>query len=111
MVEGLYPPDVMGTKGYIAPEVLSTVHLPIDDPARKHPNARTDQHALAVLIYQYLLLRHPLDGPEDPAARTAEDQELLSYGSEALFCEHPFDDTEPTRVRRLRTLLQARALS
>jgi Protein kinase domain len=93
VVENLYPPDVLGTKGYIAPEVLSTVHLPMDDPARKHANARTDQHALAVLIYQYLLLRHPLDGRKIPAASSAEEQELLSYGSEALFCEHPHDVT------------------
>ena len=92
VVEGLFPPDVAGTKGYIAPEVLSTAHLPIRDPQRKHPNARTDLHALAVLLYQYLLRRHPLDGKRiPPQAKTAEEQELLSYGSEALFCEHPTD--------------------
>jgi serine/threonine protein kinase len=91
VVEGLYPPDVLGTKGYIAPEVLSTLHLPLNDPQRKHPNARTDQHALAVLIYQYLLRRHPLDGKKIPNARTAEEQDLLSYGSQALFTEHPTD--------------------
>ncbi len=92
VVEGLFPPDVMGTKGYIAPEVLSTAHLAIRDPQRKHPNARTDLHALAVLLYQYLLRRHPLDGKRiPPQAKTAEEQELLSYGSEAIFTEHPTD--------------------
>ncbi len=92
VVEGLFPPDVMGTKGYIAPEVLSTAHLPIHDPQRKHPNARTDLHALAVLLYQYLLRRHPLDGKRiPPQAKTAEEQELLSYGSEAIFSENPTD--------------------
>ncbi len=91
VVEGLFPPDVVGTKGYIAPEVLSTLHLPLKDPQRKHPNARTDQHALAVLIYQYLLRRHPLDGRKIPPAQTAEEQDLLAYGSQALFCEHPTD--------------------
>jgi serine/threonine protein kinase len=89
VVEGLYPPDVAGTKGYIAPEVLSTLHLPVTDPQRKHANPRTDLHALAVLAYQYLLLRHPLDGRRVPNAQSAEEQELLSYGKEALFCEHP----------------------
>jgi serine/threonine protein kinase len=89
VVEGLYPPDVAGTKGYIAPEVLSTLDLPLRDPLRKHPNARTDLHALPVLIYQYLLLRHPLDGRRVPNARSAEEQELLSYGKESLYCEHP----------------------
>jgi serine/threonine protein kinase len=91
VVEGLYPPDVAGTKGYIAPEVLSTLHLPLRDPQRKHPNARTDLHALAVLVYQYLLLRHPLDGRRVPNATSAEEQEVLSYGREALYCEHPRD--------------------
>jgi serine/threonine protein kinase len=91
VVEGLFPPDVLGTKGYIAPEVLSTIHLPLTDPTRKHPSARTDQHALAVLIYQYLLRRHPLDGRKIPPAKTAEEQEHLSYGSQSLFCEHPTD--------------------
>jgi serine/threonine protein kinase len=89
VVEGLFPPDVAGTRGYIAPEVLATLHLPANDPQRKYPNARTDLHALAVLLYQYLLLRHPLDGRRIPWASSAEEQEILSYGKEALFCEHP----------------------
>ncbi len=89
VVDGLFPPDVAGTRGYIAPEVLSTLHLPSRDPQRNSPNARTDLHALAVLIYQYLLRRHPLEGKRIPNATTAEEQDLLTYGKEALFCEHP----------------------
>src|SRR5712692_9908197 len=80
VVEGLFPPDVAGTKGYIAPEVISSFHLPLNDPNRRFPNVRTDAHALPVLIYQYLLLRHPLDGKRIPNADTAEAQEALSYG-------------------------------
>jgi hypothetical protein len=99
VVEGLFPPDVIGTKGYIAPEVLSTVQLPINDPQRKHPNARTDLHALAVLLYQYLLRRHPLDGKRIPNAKTAEEQELLSYGKEALFSENPSDPSNRPEER------------
>ena len=96
VVPGVFPPDVLGTKGYIAPEVLKTIHLPTDNPGRKHPDVRTDQHALAVLVYQYLLRRHPLEGRRIPPARTAEEQDLLSYGSQALFCEHPQDaDNRP----------------
>lgn len=91
VVPGLYPPDVLGTKGYIAPEVLSTVNLPLKDPKRKHPSARTDEHALAVLIYQYLLRRHPLSGKRIPKANSAEEQEFLSYGPQAIYCEHPQD--------------------
>jgi len=91
VVEGLFPPDVLGTRGYIAPEVLSTVHLPVHDPKRMAPNEKTDQHALAVLIYQYLLLRHPLEGSKIPPVQTAEEQEMLAFGSQAIFCEHPND--------------------
>lgn len=93
VVEGLFPPDVLGTKGYIAPEVLSTIQLDLKDPKRKHPNARTDQHALAVLFYWFLLGRHPLDGRKIPPANTAEEQDMLAYGSQAIFCEHPGDSS------------------
>src|SRR5258708_4112234 len=55
VVEGLFPPDVAGTKGYIAPEVISTFQLPMNDPNRRFPHSRTDLHALAALTYQYLL--------------------------------------------------------
>lgn len=91
VVPGLFPPDVLGTRGYIAPEVLSTIHLPLDNPQRKHPSAVTDQHALAVLLYQYLLNRHPLEGPKTHKANSAEEQERLEMGSKALFIEHPTD--------------------
>jgi serine/threonine protein kinase len=91
VVPGLFPPDVVGTPGYIAPEVVSTLHLPLKDPRRKHPSTATDLHALPVLIYQYLLLRHPLEGRKIHKAATAEGQELLQFGSQALFCENPTD--------------------
>lgn len=91
VVPGLFPPDVLGTRGYIAPEVLTTIHLSINDSQRQHPCAATDQHALAVLIYQYLLRRHPLEGPKVHPAQSAEEQERLEMGSQALFIEHPTD--------------------
>jgi hypothetical protein len=91
VVEGLYPPDVLGTKGYIAPEVLTTMHLARSDPGRRFPSVSTDRYALAVLIYQYLLHRHPLDGRKVPTGNTGEEQEVNSLGAQALFCEHPTD--------------------
>jgi serine/threonine protein kinase len=93
VVPGLFPPDVVGTRGYIAPEVVSSLHLPLKDPKRKHPNTGTDLHALPVLIYQYLLLRHPLEGRKIPKAASGEEQDLLTFGSQALFCEHPSDNS------------------
>jgi serine/threonine protein kinase len=91
VVPQLYAPDVLGTRGYIAPEVLATLHLPLNDPKRQHPSALTDQHALAVLIYQYLLGRHPLEGPKVNSTISAEEDDFLSMGAKALFIEHPSD--------------------
>src|SRR5262249_3390183 len=90
VVPGLFAPDVLGTPGYIAPEVLATQNLDMNDSRRKLPSNFTDQHALAVLIYEYLLRRHPLRGPK-VNGNTAEEDELLSMGTSALFIEHPTD--------------------
>lgn len=91
VVPGLFPPDVLGTTGYIAPEVLATVGLALNDPKRKHPCVATDQHALPVLFYEYLLFRHPLKGPKVNSTVSAEEDDLLSFGAKALFVEHPSD--------------------
>jgi serine/threonine protein kinase len=90
VVPGLYPPDVIGTADFIAPEVLATKHLELRDPSRKHANRTTDLHALAVMIYMYLLYRHPLKGGKVNSLDTEQD-DLLSMGEKALFIEHPAD--------------------
>ena len=54
VVPGKYPPDVVGTPDFIAPEVLKTRSLQKNDPQKELPNIKTDRHALAVLIYMYL---------------------------------------------------------
>jgi len=97
-----FPPEVVGTPDFVAPEVVATQHLRLGDPRRKLPSIQTDLHALAVLIYMYLLLRHPLKGrkihdPEDSARDDA-----LSMGRHALWVEHPGDAsnrTNPTHAR------------
>ncbi|MBM3266382.1 MAG: serine/threonine protein kinase [Candidatus Sericytochromatia bacterium] len=96
VVPKLYPPLVLGTKGYIAPEVLATSRLAMDDPRRRHPSILTDQHALAVLLYEYLLRRHPLAGKKVHSTSSAEDDDFLAMGSRALFVEHPSDRTNPS---------------
>lgn len=61
VVPGKYPPDVVGTPDFIAPEVVMTSHL-TGMAKTKLPNISTDRHALSVLLYMYLLYRHPLRG-------------------------------------------------
>lgn len=86
VVPGVAPPSVLGTPGYIAPEVMS---------GTGRPSIATDKHALAVLIYQILLNRHPLQGRKVNSTRSAEQDELLSMGAKALFIEHPTDRSNP----------------
>ncbi|WP_259014651.1 helix-hairpin-helix domain-containing protein [Emticicia fluvialis] len=90
VVPGLFPAEVIGTADFIAPEVLATKHLNKSDPNRKLPKRETDLHALACLIYMYLLHRHPLKGGKVHDLDTEKD-DLLSMGEKALFIEHPTD--------------------
>ncbi|MBE7648261.1 helix-hairpin-helix domain-containing protein [Tenacibaculum finnmarkense] len=89
VVPGLYPPDVIGTADFIAPEVLATKNLNVKDPDRNLPNRYTDLHALSVLIYMYLFYRHPLRGGNYFGAIESDEEEDLLMGSKALFIEHP----------------------
>jgi hypothetical protein len=98
VVPGRYPPDVVGTPDFIAPEVVMTAHLARDDPNRKLPRRETDLHALAVLIYMYLLYRHPLRGGKVHDVDDSERDELLTMGERALFVEHPTDASNRIRV-------------
>lgn len=91
VVPGVFPPEVAGTRGYIAPEVLATMTLPFGAPGRKLPSSYTDLHALAVLIYEYLLLRHPLMGPKIYSKESSEEDDFLAMGPQATFIEHPTD--------------------
>ena len=100
VVTGKFNPEVMGTTDFIAPEVMKTQHLSLDDPNRVLPSMETDCHALATLIYMYLLNRHPLRGGKVYDLDPDEDEELV-MGEKALFIEHPTDPTNRVNVRDL----------
>jgi hypothetical protein len=100
VVPGLYPAEVIGTADFIAPEVLATTHLSKTDPNRKLPNRLTDLHALACLIYMYLLHRHPLKGGKVNDLDTEKD-DLLSMGEKALFIEHPTDASNRPKLNQV----------
>lgn len=86
-----FPPEVVGTPGFIAPEVMSTRTLPASDPGKHLPKITTDRHALSVLIYTFLLQRHPLDGGKVWDINDTQHDDDLRYGEKALFIEHPTD--------------------
>ena len=100
VVPGKYPPDVLGTPDFIAPEVMATKNLKIEDPNRKLPSIATDRHALGVMIYMYLLYRHPLRGGKVNDLDSAKDEEL-SMGIKALFVENPTDRSNRVKVSQL----------
>lgn len=89
VVPGKYPPEVLGTPDFIAPEVYETMVLPKE--RRKLPCQQTDRHALAVLIYMYLLYRHPLRGRKIWDCDDEQRDERLSMGEKALFVESRVD--------------------
>ena len=90
VVPGKYPPEVVGTPDFIAPEVVKTQNLKIGDPQKALPCRSTDQHALATLIYSLLFHRHPLRGSA-VYSRDDREQERMEMGERALFIERPTD--------------------
>ena len=102
VVPGKFPPDVVGTPDFIAPECVMTAHLKRDDPARKLPSIATDEHALAVLIYMYLLLRHPLRGDKCHDLNDTQHDDELAMGAQALFIEHPTDESNRVRPENIK---------
>ena len=102
VVPGRYPPEVVGTPDFVAPEVVATQHLTISDPRRNLPSIQTDLHALAVLIYMYLLLRHPLKGRKIHDPSDSANDDALSMGRKALFVEHPEDPSNRINTEHVR---------
>ena len=91
VVPDYFPAKVLGTKGYIAPEVVQTQHLEEGNPNAILPSINTDRHALAVLFYEILFLRHPLDGKLIHDSVDEQKDEILNKGAKALFIEDPTD--------------------
>jgi DNA-binding helix-hairpin-helix protein with protein kinase domain len=81
------PAVIEGTSWYRAPELIAK-KLSI-------PNLNSDRHALAVLLYQWLLRRHPLEGERPPLDLEPETDDILNYGEKALYTEHPTDKANP----------------
>ena len=96
VVPGLFPPDVLGTPDFIAPEVVMTADES-DPKKRVTPSRATDLHALAVLIYLYMLHRHPLRGRK-VHSQDNDVQEKMEMGEKALFIENPGDTSNRPKI-------------
>ncbi len=87
VVPGFLEPEVAGTMGYMAPEILAH---------RAVPTERTDRHSLAVLVLHALLFRNVmLPLREYDVDRPSSDR--IGYGEKAIFSEHPTDRTNRPR--------------
>jgi serine/threonine protein kinase len=102
VVPGLFPPEVIGTADFIAPEVVMTSHLDKHDKNRNLPKRETDLHALAVLIYMYLLYRHPLRGSKVHDLNDPVKDESLTMGEKALFIEHPLNKSNRKKLDQVK---------
>jgi len=94
-VPKLLPATIAGTSWYRAPEIITQ--------KTTTPSVQSDRHALAVLLYHWFLLRHPLDGDRAPLDPDPDRDDLLHYGEKALYAEHPTDRTnqltDPSLIR------------
>lgn len=77
--------NVMGTPGYMAPEVVT-----LTSP----PNILSDRFSLAVIVFMLLTMSHPLEGmrvTRVPAFSRAMQRKV--YGTEPVFIMDPDDDS------------------
>lgn len=93
VVPGFLPPNVIGTRKCMAPELMAQITSP---GKNVDPSWRTDLHALATLIYWLLFQRHPLIGPKYHHSDPDRD-DALALGERALFIEHPKDASNRPR--------------
>jgi len=82
VIEGMIPPVVYGTPGFMAPEIVI---------GKTHPTIQTDRHALAVIFFKTLLFRHPLAGKRTFSGCDAFSEDRLMYGEQPLYTDHPTD--------------------
>ncbi len=96
-VPGKLPPTVEGTSSFRAPEIVTRA-IPI-------PSVKTDRHALAVLLYYWLLRWHPLLGNKVYDADDPNRDDLLRYGAQALYIEHPADTSNRASKQILKAFM------
>lgn len=96
-VPGKYKPNVIGTPGFIAPEVI--VSMGKDGDKQSIPCRETDLHAMAVVIYMLLFRRHPLEGKKVWSEDAVQDEQLQK-GAKALFIEDSNDSSNQIKDKK-----------
>lgn len=92
---GVFLADILGTPGYIAPELFSD---------SRQPNSLSDAYSFAVLLFEMLCLGHPLVG-DSIIEDTPEVEEDAMKGN-AVYVNHPEDDSNRnSRVSKLMIFL------
>jgi len=94
-------PQVKGTMGIIAPEVLA---------GAAEPGELSDRHSLAVQILQTLLLRNPMQ-PLVQLDTNNDVDEMMGWGTRAVFSEHPTNTSNRPRMLGLPFLSRHGAMS
>lgn len=74
---------IAGKCRYMAPEVVMGL---------KRPDTHTDRFSLAVVLYLFLFLNHPLEGRRTMCPCLTEELERKYYGSEPIFVWDPAND-------------------
>ena len=78
----LFSTSVLGTPGYIAPELFTL---------NKQPNSITDTYSFAVILFELLRLGHPLIG--DAILDGTPEMEEEAVKGQAVYVEHPSDES------------------
>lgn len=108
-IEGVGKAQVLGSKKFMAPEIVRGEAL---------PSKYTDRYSLAVMLFYLLVVHHPLEGARTEVGLADNQADLRHYGYDPVFCFDPADDSNrpvpdlhrhvgrmwralPTRVRRL----------
>lgn len=81
VVPGYLPPQVKGTPGFMAPELVTGTAT---------PSEKSDRHGLAVLVLYLLLFRNVMQ-PQCDYDRDVAASDRLGFGERAAFSEHPTD--------------------
>lgn len=81
--EGVKPGGVLGTPGFMAPEIVR-------DEAR--PSRETDRYSLAVLLFYLFMVNHPLDGRLEANIKCMDyPARVKLYGTHPVFIFDPND--------------------